>query len=102
YRRFKVKTVVGADDFATMAEIMRRRFKNHGSPVESGKPKGESDEDELLLGPEHLNRLPGGVASEDNRESRIVNRESGLWELPDLVIIDGGKGQRGAGGPGQT
>ena len=26
YRRFKVKTVVGADDFATMQEIMRRRF----------------------------------------------------------------------------
>ena len=26
YRRFKVKTVVGADDFATMAEVLRRRF----------------------------------------------------------------------------
>jgi excinuclease ABC subunit C len=25
-----------------------------------------------------------------------VNRESGLWELPDLVIIDGGKGQLAA------
>ena len=25
YRRFRVKTVVGADDFATMAEIKRRR-----------------------------------------------------------------------------
>ena len=27
YRRFRVKTVVGADDFATMQEIMRRRFR---------------------------------------------------------------------------
>jgi excinuclease ABC subunit C len=99
YRRFKVKTVVGADDFATMAEIMRRRFKNHGKSADTRNSNDEGDApeaDELLLGPGHLNRLPGGVASEANRESRIVNRESGLWELPDLVIIDGGKGQLAA------
>ena len=27
YRRFRIKTVVGANDFASMAEIMRRRFR---------------------------------------------------------------------------
>lgn len=48
YRKFKVQTVVGPDDFATMAEIMERRY--NGS---------------LSL------ELP----------------------LPDLIVIDGGKGQ---------
>jgi excinuclease ABC subunit C len=84
YRRFKVKTVVGADDFATMAEILRRRFRRAGFeaaklPTAPVEPNGDS-----------------GEASE-NRESRMVNRASDDgWDLPDLVIIDGGKGQLGA------
>ncbi len=27
YRKFKIKTVAGADDFATMREVLNRRFK---------------------------------------------------------------------------
>ena len=48
YRKFHVKTVVGADDFASMEEIIFRRYK------------------------------------------RVL--DEGL-ELPDLIVIDGGKGQ---------
>lgn len=51
YRRFKIKTVVGADDFASMREIVGRRYKR------------------LLASGE---------------------------ELPQLVLIDGGKGQLSA------
>jgi excinuclease ABC subunit C len=79
YRRFKVKTVVGADDFATMAEILRRRFKNHAKTGESETSKGGS-----------------ATGDETSSESGIASRESEGWELPDLVIIDGGKGQLGA------
>jgi excinuclease ABC subunit C len=58
YRRFTIKTVVGADDFASMAEVIRRRFRR---------------------------------AKEADEES------TGKWTtLPDLVIIDGGKGQLNA------
>lgn len=58
YRRFRVKTVTGADDFATMAETLRRRFR----------------------------RLTRAAA----------DTESDVWEAPDLVIVDGGKGQLNA------
>lgn len=85
YRRFRVKTVVGADDFATMAEVLRRRFKNHASRVNHGGAGG--------TGAPETN---GEAASQEDGESRTVNRESDGWELPDLVIIDGGKGQLGA------
>lgn len=48
YRHFNIKTVVGADDFASMREIVFRRY------------------------------------------SRLLEEET---ELPDLIIVDGGKGQ---------
>ena len=51
YRRFNVKTVIGANDFATMTEVVHRRYKR---VLDEGMP------------------------------------------MPDLVIIDGGKGQLSA------
>jgi excinuclease ABC subunit C len=70
YRRFRVKTVTGADDFATMQEVLRRRFK----------------------------RAAALTAAEAGIESEIGNRKSEIeaWSLPDLVIVDGGKGQLSA------
>ena len=65
YRRFKVKTVTGADDYATMHEILKRRFR-HAAP----SPNGSTAEP---------------PAPDGDR-----------WDLPDLVIIDGGKGQLSA------
>ena len=56
YRRFAIKEVEGQNDFASMQEVIRRRFKR--------------------------------AAQEDATES---------WRtLPDLVIVDGGKGQLSA------
>ena len=48
YRRFKIKTVTGSDDFAMMAEVVRRRY------------------------------------------SRLIQEEK---PMPDLILVDGGKGQ---------
>jgi len=77
YRRFRVKTVVGADDFATMQEIMRRRFKR----AAVAKQKN-SDRD-------------AEVSEADSApEAEVVSADA--WDLPDLVIIDGGKGQLNA------
>jgi excinuclease ABC subunit C len=56
YRRFRIKTVVGANDFASHQEVLRRRFRRARS--------GEEGSAEELR-----------------------------WAMPDLVIIDGGKGQ---------
>jgi excinuclease ABC subunit C len=52
YKRFRIKTVAGADDFASLAEMLRRRFSRS---LEQGAP------------------------------------------LPDLVLIDGGRGQLNVG-----
>ncbi|MBN9494468.1 excinuclease ABC subunit UvrC [bacterium] len=76
YRRFKVKTVVGADDFATMAEIMKRRFKHAGFSADDTEPTGAN----------HA----------EPHDSAVSTQQPDSWGLPDLVIIDGGKGQLGA------
>jgi excinuclease ABC subunit C len=66
YRRFKIRSVEGTDDYASMREMLRRRFRRATEPDSASN-----------LGP--------GVASGDKKTP---------WDLmPDLVIVDGGKGQ---------
>jgi excinuclease ABC subunit C len=59
YRRFRIKEVKGANDYASHQEVLRRRFRR----ARTGE---EGSEEELR------------------------------WQLPDLVVIDGGKGQLSA------
>jgi excinuclease ABC subunit C len=56
YRRFRIKTVQGPNDFASHQEVLRRRFRATKA---------------------------GEEGSEEERR----------WAMPDLVIVDGGKGQ---------
>ncbi|HOV49291.1 MAG TPA: excinuclease ABC subunit UvrC [Anaerolineae bacterium] len=63
YRRFKIKTVTGQDDFASMREVLMRRF-DRWRRVSSGELKG-------------------------------TRGSQGWGKLPDLVVVDGGKGQLG-------
>lgn len=55
YRKFKIKTVVGQDDYGSMREVIRRRFEEY----KACQRKGEQD---------------------------------GFGRLPDLILLDGGKG----------
>jgi len=55
YRRFQIKTVAGADDYAMMCEVISRRFRRRGAEAGEG------------------------------------------WAvMPDLILIDGGRGQLNA------
>jgi len=62
YRQFNIKSVQGPDDYASMEEVLRRRFQR------------------LVLSGEE-SKAPGGKP------------DSSFSSLPDLVLIDGGKGQ---------
>ncbi len=78
YRRFRIKTVEGQDDFASMREVLTRRFarlaerrRRESAPaIEGAPPSGDATDD-------------GGPPSS--------------WDaVPGLVVIDGGKGQLSA------
>ncbi len=80
YRRFRIKTVEGANDFASMAEVLRRRFRRAREQVL--RDAGAQDP--------NLAAAPG----EDGARRR--GDDESFAALPDLVIIDGGKGQLAA------
>ena len=66
YRRYRIKTVEGANDFASMYEVITRRL-SHGL-------------DELA-----------------ERQAQGLDPEGGKFSwLPDLILIDGGRGQLAA------
>ena len=68
YRRFKIKTVEGQDDFASLAEVVKRRYTRVLKETKVQSPRSKAEQ--------------GGACGERG--------------LPDLIVIDGGKGQLGA------
>ncbi len=64
YRRFNIQSVEGPDDFASMEEVLTRRFRRWQAAQEEKKN-------------------PGAKVDES------------FARLPDLLIVDGGKGQLG-------
>src|ERR1044071_4432243 len=120
YRRYRVRTVEGQDDFASMAEVVRRRYSrillearaansdaaefSQENPADaiariSGHPeRSESQSNDSRAKPEVSDAgleslaLPPQTAalqldSVRNDVSFVAIR------LPDLIIVDGGKGQ---------
>ena len=95
YRRFRIKTVHQPDDFAMMAEVIGRRFRRAATaPGAAGRErsKGATVTLEAPRSPAPDNEPP---------EFAIGTAEDGPaaaegWELPELVIVDGGKGQLSA------
>jgi len=91
YRRFVVRSVQGQDDYASMREVLQRRFRRwqtatSASPAEAGRPEArlQPGVPPEVGGPEA--RLQPGVGSRDIK---------GWAKLPDLLIVDGGRGQLG-------
>ncbi len=112
YRRFKIKSVAGQDDFASMAEVVRRRYTRllNESKVSSlksevgGGPRDEGGEaipQELQkLVEETSAKVRRGRKSSESRLQAVLQPDRLKPELqtnlPDLILIDGGKGQLNA------
>ena len=79
YRRYRIRTVEGQDDFASMAEVIRRRYSR------------------ILMENAAANTSDAEFSQENLVESqrRLAREGRAKIILPDLVIVDGGKGQLG-------
>jgi excinuclease ABC subunit C len=78
YRRYRIRTVSGQDDFASMAEVVRRRYSRV-------LLEGREIAPDLV----EFNQEPADEAMQRIKEARPER----LVRLPDLIIVDGGKGQ---------
>jgi excinuclease ABC subunit C len=76
YRRYRIRTVAGQDDFASMAEVIRRRYSRILMENGAANPDAELSQENLVEAQRRLAR---------EGKAKII--------LPDLVIVDGGKGQ---------
>ncbi|CAA9272543.1 MAG: Excinuclease ABC subunit C [uncultured Chloroflexi bacterium] len=117
YRRFRIKAGDQNDDFASMYEVISRRFKR--AAAASQPATGAEDEEPAPTAGElqaaarsstdARRAEQSGEVPDDAGESGLMATEEasdevagapgdrGGWGiLPDLVIIDGGKGQLGA------
>ncbi len=63
YRKFKLRTVTGPDDYGSMHEVLTRRFSH-----------GMREQQEL-------------------KEQKMENDYGSFTRFPDLIMMDGGKGQ---------
>ena len=92
YRRYRIRTVKGQDDFASMAEVVRRRYAR--VLFETGKriPDTGKKEDRVDCAPEFSQETAVEMTRRLESENYPV---SGVRSpvLPDLIIVDGGKGQ---------
>ncbi|AYM95803.1 excinuclease ABC subunit UvrC [Acidovorax sp. 1608163] len=73
YRRYKIEGITGGDDYAAMRQVLTRRYSK---VVEA-------------------QREEGGIDYAQAPEVQAAARPKGQARLPDLVLIDGGKGQVG-------
>ena len=70
YRRFKIKTVEGPDDYASMKEVLTRRFAHA------------------------VNSRNSSLIESDVSKRTVPNDTKDSFEkLPDLILMDGGRGQ---------
>jgi excinuclease ABC subunit C len=96
YRRFRIKTVEGANDVASLQEVLRRRFKRlfdahepAGGQAVAGED-GATEEAEIAAVEAELEMPPDEAGAS-------ADMAGDPWsQLPDLVIVDGGKPQLNA------
>lgn len=78
YRRYRIKTVQGQDDFASMAEVIRRRYSRILLENSAANPDAHVSHEDAV-----------------DQQRRLAHEGRAKIVLPDLVIVDGGKGQLG-------
>jgi excinuclease ABC subunit C len=76
YRKFKVKVKDTPDDFAMMKEVLTRRLSRITN-------------DKFLIS----NEEGGDIKQAERIEDKDKNEGRDKWKRPDLIVVDGGKGQ---------
>jgi excinuclease ABC subunit C len=106
YRRYRIKTTAGQNDFASMAEVVRRRYsrvlrESAAGPGDRSLEIGDGGSEspapgrtvrKYQLGEPIVDTSPEFSQLPPAEQSALRSPQSEIT-LPDLIIVDGGKGQ---------
>ena len=94
YRRYRIKTLGGRqDDFAAMAEVVRRRYSRVLREVAAQVARAAGPEREDGTHVEYDADISQERLRDAVRRVENLDDDPALPRLPDLIIVDGGKGQ---------
>jgi excinuclease ABC subunit C len=94
YRRYRVRSVEGQDDFASMAEVVRRRYSRILLEARAANSNAAEFSQENAF--EAAKRVETSACVSLAEERNLQAGGSRYIRLPDLIIVDGGKGQLSA------
>ena len=89
YRRFNIEGITGGDDYAAMRQVLTRRYARLAEAVAAGK--ADDAEPPAAAAVPSSPDSPG--APDDDAAAKPAPRRRGPARLPDLVLVDGGRGQ---------
>ncbi len=100
YRRYRISGVQGQNDFASMSEVVRRRYsrvllESAQSAQTGAAPEPTAESLVAAAAGEAIVDTTGDFSQElpAERVERTALRSFAAVRLPDLIIVDGGKGQ---------
>jgi len=81
YRKFRLKAVIGPDDYAGMEEIITRRLKRYKDALSNAEAQDSP-------------KTQTNVRMQDSSKTQSdTNMKDSFVKLPDIIFVDGGKGQ---------
>jgi excinuclease ABC subunit C len=97
YRRFNIKDIIGGDDYAAMRQVLMRRYARFGvakaaTPEAVAELAAEAISD-TPPGTEDLVPAAQAAPAVSPAAPSVAPSSSGAPRLPDLVLVDGGRGQ---------
>ncbi len=96
YKSYNVKSVADGDDYGAMYEVLARRFRR-GKAAQDEQASANEEEtavDDETAEPPSSKAPELNVAADDKkRRTKPSGSQEGEWDLPDLFVVDGGRGQ---------
>ncbi|MES2786791.1 MAG: excinuclease ABC subunit UvrC [Pseudomonadota bacterium] len=94
YRRFNIAGITPGDDYAAMRQVLMRRYSKLAEvgrdPPDASPP---IDATAAVVSSEQADALPDAQHEDQPEVKRPAPGRGGALRLPDLVLVDGGKGQ---------
>jgi excinuclease ABC subunit C len=96
YRRYNIEGITGGDDYAAMRQVLTRRYAKLAEAVSRAASEAEIGDPDDIAPRIEASSAPGseqGIEATTEPNTSPSATPATSVRLPDLVLVDGGKGQ---------